>query len=75
MVQCVIAKTNQLGHGHKARLENGHNLSKKEVDIMIINFYIHHIQLAPLGASRRLVATHVDQHRVLRFHEHDLLTD
>ena len=74
MVQGVIAKKNQLGHGHKARLENGQNLSKKEVDISIIKFYVHHIQLAPLGASGRLVTTHVDQHRVLRFYEHDLLT-
>ena len=67
-------KKKQLGHGHPAILENAHNLSKEGVNISIIKFYIHRIQLAPLGASGRLVNTHVDPHRVLRFYEHDLQT-
>ena len=70
----VLAKINHLGHLHPTRLENGHDLSKKGVNISVIKIYIHRIQLAPLGAPGRLVTTHIDPHRVLRFNKHDLQT-
>ena len=70
----ILAKRSQLWHGHPTHLEKDHDLSKKGVNISVMKIYIHHIQLAPLGASGRLVTTHVEQHRVLRFYEHDLLT-
>ena len=70
----IIASNDQLRHRHPARLENGHDLSKKGVNIYVIQIYIHRIQLAPLGAPDRLVTTHIDTHRMLRFDEHDLQT-
>ena len=70
----IMANTNQLRNQHPTTLENGHDLSKNGINILVIKIYIHRIQLAALGAPGRLVTTHIDPHSILRFDEHDLQT-
>ena len=69
MMHGILAKRKQLWRGQQTYLENDHDLSKKGVNIFVMKFYIHRIQLAPLEAPGRLVNTDIEPLFLPRFQQ------